>query len=110
LKSNSNDFIEYGPTKRPIGQNLKYKSTETFSQVELHYEKNDRIYLTSDGFQSQFGGPKDKKIGKKAMLGFLQELKSTPIIGQSFWLSNFFNDWKGNNPQVDDVCVLGVEL
>jgi PAS domain S-box-containing protein len=110
LKNDTNDCIEYSPTKRPIGQNLKYKSSETFSKVELHYEKNDRIYLTSDGFQSQFGGPRDKKIGKKAMLGFLQELKSTPIIGQSFWLSNFFNDWKGNNPQVDDVCVLGVEL
>lgn len=110
LKKDTSQIIEYSPTKRPIGQNLKYKSTEVFSQVELRYENNDRLYLTSDGFQSQFGGPKDKKIGKKAMIEYLQELKSTPIIGQSFWLSNFFNDWKGNNPQVDDVCVLGVEL
>ena len=110
LKKDENEFIEYCPTKRPIGQNLKYKSTDAFTQDQFTYQKNDRIYLTSDGFQSQFGGPKDKKIGKKAMLDYVQELRSTPIIDQSFWMRSFYNEWKGKNPQVDDVCFLGIEL
>lgn len=70
-----------------------------------------RIYLTSDGYYSQFGGPLEKKFMKKRFREkTLTNLQSFPIEEQKDKLEQILTDWTGTNEQVDDVMIIGIEL
>ena len=81
-----------------------------FETKTLNYFPGQRIYLTSDGFYAQFGGIKGKKFMKSHFTDTLTDLQSNFIEKQKQLLMNVFLEWKGNNQQVDDVLVVGIEL
>jgi len=80
---------------------------KSFTNNEIAIESGDNIYLFSDGYADQFGG----SSGKKLKVGSFKELilkinqHSTPMQKQI--LENYFDEWKGNHFQVDDVLVIG---
>jgi serine phosphatase RsbU (regulator of sigma subunit) len=94
-------------TRRPIGHSI---SQETFSEVSIKLLKGDRIVLFSDGYADQIGGEKSKKLKKGAMLDFLIRSSEMNVSEQSEFMKEQFDKWKGNLEQVDDVCMLFVEL
>lgn len=67
-------------------------------------------YLTSDGYYSQFGGPKNKKFMKKEFRELIASLQHLPIKEQKVALKEIFNSWKENTEQTDDVLVVGIQL
>jgi PAS domain S-box-containing protein len=69
-----------------------------------------RIYLTSDGYYSQFGGPKGKKFMKSRFKRTLAEMQALPMSEQRARLRHVLAEWTGDNEQVDDVLVLGIEF
>ena len=68
------------------------------------------IYLFSDGFADQFGGPKGKKFKYKPFKHLLLENADKPMVEQKENLEKTFTEWKGNFEQVDDITVLGIKI
>ncbi|MCF8258526.1 MAG: SpoIIE family protein phosphatase, partial [Flavobacteriales bacterium] len=69
-----------------------------------------RIYLTSDGYYSQFGGPEDKKFMKARFMSTLQIIQPHAMAEQKALLRNALSAWQGTAEQVDDVLVVGIQL
>jgi serine phosphatase RsbU (regulator of sigma subunit) len=103
-----NAVIIYKADRKPAGFHDKYK--DPFTNNSIDYQKDDRIFLSSDGYLDQFGGP----TGKKFMLTHFSEmlLKSSNVSleEQLSVVENTFFEWKGHLDQVDDVVVLGLKL
>ncbi|MDG2344134.1 MAG: SpoIIE family protein phosphatase [Flavobacteriales bacterium] len=81
-----------------------------FTKHTIKLKSGDTIYLYSDGFQDQFGGEKNKKYMTKRFKNFLFEVSKLPIENQYQSIDKEFKNWKGNEEQVDDVCIMGVKV
>lgn len=98
-------IVELPKDKMPVGRGEK---EEPFSMHSISLKKGDRIYLFTDGFGDQFGGPAGKKFKRRQLTEKLLQLhKETPAV-QKDLLERTFADWKGRLEQVDDVLVVGI--
>jgi len=86
------------------------ESDTPYTNHQINYEQGDCIYLYTDGFPSQFGGPNDKKLMQKGFRKLLQEHHQAPMAEQHEVYEDFFATWKGVNDQIDDVLVIGIRL
>ncbi|MCB0379818.1 MAG: SpoIIE family protein phosphatase [Flavobacteriales bacterium] len=102
-----NDIIELKGDKQPIGS---YSNQNKFTNVQFQLQKNDVVYASTDGFPDQFGGEDGKKLKSKRFKEKLIECSSLPIEEQKNELQKYFNAWKGNLEQLDDICVLGIKI
>ncbi len=102
------ELQEYKADKMPIGL---YLETEVpFSSVTIQLEKGDVIYLSTDGYADQFGGPKGKKLKYKPLIESLIKNCSQDMASQKDNLEAAFNSWKSNLEQVDDVSIIGIRI
>jgi serine phosphatase RsbU (regulator of sigma subunit) len=84
---------------------------DQFQPMTFHLQEGDRIYLASDGFQDQFGGPSDKRFMNKNFRNLLLVSgQDKTMAEQERKLNQVFDHWKGNSEQTDDVLVLGFEV
>jgi sigma-B regulation protein RsbU (phosphoserine phosphatase) len=81
-----------------------------YTNNTFQLETNDCIYLFTDGYADQFGGPKGKKLMRKQFEETLIENVSKSMAEQKLAVENTFNNWKGSKEQVDDVCVIGIRI
>ncbi|MDQ3047354.1 MAG: SpoIIE family protein phosphatase [Bacteroidota bacterium] len=103
-----NEFVEVKADKMPIGL---YLDTEVpFSSVTLELKGGDVIYLCTDGFADQFGGPKGKKMKYKPLIELLTSVSLQPMPVQKEILENAFLEWKDKYDQVDDVSIIGIRV
>jgi len=107
IKNNKATLYEIKPDKMPISI---YNKMDEFTNVELILNKNDIIYLFSDGFADQFGGPKGKKFKYKKFKELLLKNSQLDLNEQHKIIEKTFYDWKGNLEQVDDILVLGIKI
>jgi serine phosphatase RsbU (regulator of sigma subunit) len=77
---------------------------------EIDLQKDDVIYLFSDGFADQFGGPKLKKLKMRAFTELLLNVHQLPASEQKTRIGTAFTDWKGKERQTDDVLVVGIKI
>ena len=98
---------EIKATKQAIGYSDK---TEPFVNHRINLNPGDWFYLFSDGFADQFGGPKNKKFKYKDFQLLLESLFDKNPSDQKQSIINAFYDWKGENDQLDDVCITGVKF
>ena len=103
----NNEITELIPDKQPIG---KYAEERNFTTQKISMLKGDLIYLFSDGYADQFGGPEGKKFKYKQLKELLQKNASLKLNDQLTAVNNAFEKWKGNLEQVDDVCLMGVRI
>jgi serine phosphatase RsbU (regulator of sigma subunit) len=103
----NNSLQELKPCKQPIG---KFFSPRPFASKKVQLEKGDSVYMFSDGYADQFGGERGKKLKYKTFRERLLETSKLTLAEQMNHLDQFFNDWKGNQEQVDDVCLLGIRI
>lgn len=94
--------------KKPIGKHHSDENTFTLKTVEVH--ENDLIVLLSDGFVDQFGGPKGKKFKASQLEEILLNNCESTVLEIKNELLTQFNSWKGEQEQVDDVCVLALRV
>ncbi len=100
--------IEYAPDKRPIGY---YRGRGLpFTNQKIEIQKGDTLYIFTDGFADQFGGPKGKKFKYKQFQELLLSIQSEPMLKQEEILVKRFEEWKGTLEQVDDVLVIGIRI
>lgn len=106
-----NEIIEYKGDKQPIGFYIEPKPFTTHS---IDLKQNDLIYIFTDGFQDQFGGSTHFENGKKIKTSRMKELflsiSHKSMNEQKEIIDQFFEDWKRDLDQVDDVCVIGVRI
>lgn len=95
--------------KFPVGSFIGDELKE-FQSIEIDLFEGDQLYLFSDGFNDQFGGPKNKKIMPRRFKDILLENHQLPMKLQQFKLETFFEEWKGSNDQVDDILVMGIKI
>lgn len=87
-----------------------YGGTKIFETERIPFVPGTRIYLSSDGFYSQFGGENDKKLMKSGFRKMLTAMQKIPFYQQQDWLSANLSSWTGDKEQVDDILVVGIEL
>ncbi len=99
----------YNGTRRSIGDDDIVSST-SFVNYEYECSKGDSIYLFSDGYPDQFGGPKGKKMMKVGVKRLLEEIHDKPMDKQGELVRDNFLNWMGDLEQVDDVLFMGLRL
>ncbi len=103
------ECTELNTSKSSIG-GLSPSDEKFFDTFTLPLKKGDILYFYSDGFQDQFGGPKGKKFLRKNLLKLLFEQSAKPFKSQQEGILEAFYSWKGNEPQTDDITVLGIKV
>ena len=95
--------------KFPIG---KYagESFRNFTHQEVQLQPGDNVFIFSDGYADQFGGPEGKKFKYRQMKDLFLRICSLPPVEQKEILERTIEDWKGPLEQVDDICVIGVRV
>ena len=102
-----NKLQEIKGDKQPIGQ---FTNIKPFTLHKIKLMKGDKIYLFSDGYADQFGGLKGKKFMYKNFRELILSISSKEFSTQKMELAKEFKAWKDDLEQVDDVCVLGIEV
>jgi len=87
-----------------------YEKMDDFTNHTLNLAKGDRLFMFSDGFADQFGGPKGKKFMYKNFKSILLNTATLSMTEQKNRLKSAFEDWKGQGEQIDDVVVIGLQL
>ena len=101
----NNELQEIKGDRMPIGIHLNFQRSFVANTFDL--QAGDRIYLFSDGYADQFGGPHDKKFRYKQFRELLVEVNQLPFQQQHDNLQKTFIEWKGTREQVDDIMVMG---
>jgi len=93
----------------PIGAYVEGE-TQLFANNEVKLIEGDMIYMFSDGYADQFGGPENKKFFTKRFEQLLYDIHNEPLEQQKELLKSTLYDWMGNNDQVDDILVIGIKV
>lgn len=102
------ELIEIRGDRMPVG--IYVEITKPFTNHYFDLKENDQLYLFSDGYADQFGGPKGKKFRYKQFKELLVEHSHEPMIIQKEILNNVHDKWRGNLEQIDDILVFGLKI
>ncbi len=100
----------YKGNRRSIGDTITAGNNSPFINIEYQCEKGDGIYLFTDGYSDQFGGPKGKKFMTAGVKNLINDIHKLPMEDQFAAVEKSFSDWKGEEAQVDDVLFMGVKF
>ena len=106
---NGDSYLLVPADRFPIGETGQ-KQESCFSVKTIPLQKGDKLFLFSDGFSDQFGGPDGKKYRTARFYDFLCSMRQKPMQEQADLLVNEFANWKAIEAQVDDVTVLGIRI
>ncbi|MEO5645252.1 MAG: SpoIIE family protein phosphatase [Bacteroidia bacterium] len=102
------EIIEFEANRFPIGF---YGDTEkVFTSQEFQLEEGDAFYLFTDGFCDQFGGEQKKKFNRKRFKELLLSVQSMNFSEQEAFLQYALLNWRQDEPQVDDILVVGMKV
>lgn len=94
--------------KMPVG--LSDLQDTPFTATDLVLQANDCLYLYTDGFHDQFGGPDNKKFMSKRLKELLVAIAPLPMREQKLRLEAAMEHWIGCNDQIDDILVIGIRF
>jgi serine phosphatase RsbU (regulator of sigma subunit) len=83
---------------------------KTFETIHFALNQGDQFYLFTDGYTDQFGGENVKKFNRQRFRNLLLSLTDMPMAKQKKELSFSFDNWKGQQEQVYDICVIGLRI
>ena len=101
-------LIEFKPDKISIGgiDNNEIK----FTNHSITIQAGDRIFLFTDGYTDQFSKKTDKKITIKRLREIFIQSSSLSFEEQKEFIIRFFENWKGNKEQTDDVLLMCIQI
>ncbi|MEZ4924261.1 MAG: GAF domain-containing protein [Crocinitomicaceae bacterium] len=100
-----NELTEVKGDKIAIGSG---QMNQRYTNTEIQLQEGDRIYLFSDGYADQFGGPRGKKFKYSQFKELLVQIHQKPMEQQHKLLDHSIDAWQGDLEQIDDVCIIGV--
>jgi serine phosphatase RsbU (regulator of sigma subunit) len=101
------EMLEYKGNNMPVAY---YEKMSDFTRYTIEMKQGDRVYMFTDGFPDQFGGPQGKKFKYRPFKDLLLEVHERPMEEQQRILNLIFDEWKGDLTQIDDVLVIGLRL
>ncbi len=104
----NNKLTEVPADKMPVG--VYVKDNQTFTNKRAQLQKDDILYMFSDGYYDQFGEESGRKFMKKRFREFLEEISDKPMKEQENILNKTFEEWKGSTEQSDDVLIIGIKI
>jgi len=105
----NNEVTMYKGDRFPIGV-YEGNVPKPFTNNEIGIITGDCVYLFSDGYPDQFGGPDNKKFMLRRFQELLRDIHSMPMTRQKEILAQRLTEWRGNNEQVDDILVIGIRV
>jgi len=99
----------YKGSRRSIGDSYD-DAPSPYMNIEYNCSKGDQIYMFSDGYPDQFGGPLGKKFMKAGVQNLIEEIHVKSANNQFNTVKENFENWKGNLEQIDDVLFMGIKL
>ena len=118
--------VEFAGANNPLflvrnGELQEYKSdkfaicsfvpgAKNYEVQKLDVQSGDTLFLATDGFVDQFGGPRGKKFMRRRFRELLVETASLPVSEHEAHLRAKFEDWRGDEEQVDDVLVVSMRV
>lgn len=102
------ELIQYKADRMPVS--FHRRKDVPFTKHEIVLEPNDCIYLFSDGYIDQFGGPKGMKFLSKRFKALLTDIHDRPMPDQRKILDAQIEEWKGPGHQLDDILVIGIRF
>jgi len=104
------EIIEYAPNKFSIA-GVQFENIDmNFTTQEVDIEFGDVLYLGSDGYADQFGGPKTKKMSTRRFKQLLTQIYQHPMHIQMELLQHNFDKWKADEEQTDDILLIGLRI
>ena len=107
-KDGSSELIEIPADKMPVG--IHFGKEKSFTNQEIQLEIGDTLYIFSDGYPDQIGGPKGKKFMKKNFKTLLADIQDKSMKEQKDILEETLTNWKQDYEQVDDILVMGIRI
>jgi PAS domain S-box-containing protein len=101
-------LTEFKASKFPIGQYADVKKEFALHTYDL--QEGDTLYLFSDGYADQFGGERNKKFQRKNFYELLLSIQDMTLCEQEAFLDYAHNNWKQDQPQTDDILVIGLKI
>jgi len=102
------EFKEYKADRMPIG--IHYGDAVPFTNYVINVNKGDTIYIFSDGYADQFGGPEGAKYKKANLKRLLTDIYYRPMVEQRNILETELAKWQGSLAQIDDITIIGVRI
>lgn len=106
-KERSFSLFEIKADKQPIGY---FPDPKPFRNLEFQLQNGYSVFLFSDGYADQFGGPKGKKFKYSRLENLLLSIHGNPMAVQKDFLITELEKWKGSLEQVDDICLIGIKV
>lgn len=108
-KDSSDEYslFEIQGVRNSIGKESEFAE---FTTKKIETQAGDRIFLYTDGITDQLGGEQQKTLKKKQFYEKLLAIQSKSINLQKSDIFNWFESWKENNEQTDDILIIGIEL
>lgn len=107
--SENGEFNQIKGDRFPIG-GTQYTDRSNFTTHAMPLNRNDRLFMFSDGYPDQFGGPEKIKFGLKRMRELLINNYHVSMDELVSILDGDLNKWKKHEKQIDDILVLGIEI
>ncbi|MBK7130420.1 MAG: SpoIIE family protein phosphatase [Crocinitomicaceae bacterium] len=102
-----NNLQELRADKQPVGL---YQHQTPFTNHKITLKKGTMLYLFSDGYADQFGGPQGKKFKYRPFQEMLKKNSGLETEKQLHFIRDNFMSWRGSFEQIDDVCVVGIKV
>jgi serine phosphatase RsbU (regulator of sigma subunit) len=102
-----NNLIEYKADRYSVGAS-GIASGHKFSTKIIQLQPNDIIYLFSDGYTDQFGGPENKKFKHRRFRHLLLSVHKHELDMQRKAIWNAYEAWRNGEEQVDDILIIGI--
>jgi serine phosphatase RsbU (regulator of sigma subunit) len=100
-------LTEYKTDKMPVSI---HEVMHPFKRQEIQLQPGDLVYMFSDGYADQFGGPQGKKLKYREFKELLVSNADKAMHDQGLLLDQAFEKWKGDIDQIDDVVVIGLRF
>ncbi|SFE29093.1 PAS domain S-box protein [Thermophagus xiamenensis] len=105
------ELLEFQGTRKGVGgAPLPRRKEKVFENHLIEYQEGDKIFIFSDGLPDQLGGPDRKKFQPKRVREALTMDPGFTMAHFSRFFPKTFYEWMGNEKQVDDVLLIGIEL
>ncbi|MBN1251809.1 MAG: transporter substrate-binding domain-containing protein [Bacteroidales bacterium] len=101
----NNEFFEYKADRMPIG--VSFNQDKSFTNHKIDLQKNDTMYIFSDGFIDQFGGTLGKKFKSRQFKNLILSFQDKSMEEQKQILHKELHEWRGKIEQIDDILVVG---
>ena len=109
IRISDNELSTIKSDRIPVGSS-QYETIKEYHKTTIDFKQGDKIYLFTDGYQDQFGGPKGKKFMKKNLRNLIEEINMLPMAEQRAELETKLREWQREKDQTDDILLIGLIL